>query len=145
MNRFNLVMTILIGAVIIFFGMGIFQKVNHEVAIGDTVGVSYAMVSDGETYDMSAVSVIIGENTNDIFTDDKLLGLKVGNDLEFELELEEDVAIDSTGENFLTKGTTVKVEANVTSITPKVEVESEVTSEDASEEVSETASETVSE
>ncbi|WOO87320.1 hypothetical protein RZE82_09410 [Mollicutes bacterium LVI A0039] len=146
MNKFNLTMSVLVAAVIIFFGFGIVQKVNYKIEAGDTVSISYSMIQDGETYEMSPANVVIGENTNEIFTDNILLGLKAGADLNFDIELTQDVQVDSSGEKVLAEGSTVTIDGKVTEITPKATEEaSDVASEENSEANSEESSETISE
>lgn len=137
MNKFNVTMTVLIIAAIAFFGFGIIQKATYKAAEGDGVSLSYTIVSGEDTYDSQSATVSIGDNTNTIFTDDVVTGVKMNEELAFDTTLTEDLAIDS--ETTLTSGTDVSIEATVSSITPATE--DSIASEEASETTSETDSE----
>lgn len=137
MNKFNVTMTVLIIAAIAFFGFGIIQKATYKAAEGDGVSLSYTIVSGEDTYDSQSATVSIGDNTNTIFTDDVVTGVKMNEELAFDTTLTEDLTIDS--ETTLTSGTDVSIEATVSSITPATE--DSIASEEASETTSETDSE----
>lgn len=141
MNKFNVTMTALIIAAIVFFGFGIIQKVTYKAVEGDVVSLSYTVVSGEDTYDTKSASVKIGDNTNTIFTDDIVLGVKANDQLAFDTTLTEDLTIDN--ETTITSGTDVSIEATVSAITPGTdeEADSEATSETNSEVTSETDSE----
>ncbi len=136
MNRFNLVMTVLIAAVIVFFGINIVQKANYKIADGDVVSLSYTIVDGENEYDQSA-TITVGDNDDKIFTDKKLIGVKNGSSQTFDIALPSKIEIDD--ETKLKKGTEVTINAKVLDVVP-AQTDNE-TSEESSEVNSEKASE----
>lgn len=130
MNKFNLTMSVLIAATVVFFGIGIANKANYKAAEGDTVYVTYSIIDGENTYDSQAATVVPGSNDDAIITDDVVLGLKAGADINFDTKLSKKVDIDD--ETKIKKGTEVTIEGKVSSITPATPVE-EVASETVSE------------
>lgn len=132
MNKFNLTMSVIIAATVVFFGIGIVNKANYKVAEGDTVSVNYSIIDGENTYDSQFATVIPGANENTIITDDVVLGLKKGADVNFDTKLTEPVTIDE--ETKIKKGTKVTIEGKVSSVTPAAPVAAdETTSETVSE------------
>ncbi len=136
MNRFNLVMTLLVVAVVVFFGVNIAQKANYKVAVNDTVSLSYTINEGENAYDQSA-TILIGSNDDKIFTDEALTGVKNGSSQSFDIALPEEIVIDD--ETTLKKGTEVTIDAKVLNVVPGE------TDEETSSEASEVSSETASE
>lgn len=132
MNKFNLTMSVLIAATVVFFGIGIVNKANYKVAEGDTVSVNYSIIDGENTYDSQYATVTPGSNENTIITDEVVLGLKNGADINFDTKLTEPVTIDE--ETKIKKGTNVTIEGKVSSVTPAAPVAAdETTSETVSE------------
>ncbi len=132
MNKFNLTMSVLIAATVVFFGIGIVNKANYKIAEGDSVLVTYSIVDGENTYDSQSASVIPGSNDNKIITDDVVLGLKSGAEINFDTKLTEAVTIDE--ETTIKKGTNVTIEGKISSVTPAAPVTAdETTSETVSE------------
>lgn len=136
MNKFNLVMTLLVAVVVIFFGVNIAQKANYKIAVNDTVSLAYTINEGENAYDQSA-TITVGSNDDKIFTDKALTGVKNGSSQSFDIVLPEEIVIDD--ETTLNKGTEVTIDAKVLDVVPG-ETDEE-TSSDASEVSSETASE----
>ncbi len=136
MNKFNLVMTLLVVAVVVFFGINIAQKANYKIAANDIVSLSYTINEGENAYDQSA-TITVGSNDDKIFTDEALTGVKNGSSQSFDIVLPEEIVIDD--ETTLNKGTEVTIDAKVLDVVPG-ETDEE-TSSDASEVSSETASE----
>lgn len=137
-------MTIAIVVVAGFFGYNIFQKANYKIETGDTVTVSYSLITDEETYDSQSATVVIGNNDNKLITDEVLAGAKYGSTINFDTKLKEELTIDS--ETTVAKGTEVTVDGKISEVTPKQdETDSEASSEADSENGSEAKSEKGSE
>lgn len=133
MNKFNLTMVVAIIVAVVFFGFGIAQKANYKIGAGDTVSVSYSIIDGENTYDSQSATVVVGNNTNEIITDDVVSGLKYGSDINFDTTLKSDVVIDDS--TTVKAGSEVTIEGELTDVTP-------VSTDDAASDVaSETASE----
>lgn len=133
MNKFNLTMVVAIVVAIVFFGFGIIQKANYKVGAGDTVSVSYSIIDGENTYDSQSATVVVGDNTNEIITDDVVSGLKYGSDINFDTTLKSDVVIDDS--TTVKSGTKVTIDGKLSDVTPVStdETASDVTSETVSE------------
>ncbi len=136
MNKFNLVMTLLVAVVVVFFGVNIAQKANYKIAENDTVSLSYTINEGENAYDQSA-TITVGSNDDKIFTDEALTGVKNGSSQSFDIALPKKIVIDD--ETTLKKGTEVTIDAKVLDVVPGE------TDEEASSETSEVSSETASE
>ncbi len=133
MNKFNLTMTLLVVAAIVFFGFGIIQKATYKIADGDSVSISYSITSGEETYDDQSAYVTIGSNQDQLFTDKVLTGVKNGSDLQFDATLADKMTLTDTEATVLAAGTKVSIDGKITDVTPAPEVASETTSETVSE------------
>ncbi len=132
MNRFNLTMVVLVAITVVFFGVNIFQKANYKAVEGDVVKISYNVTHGEDTFTDLTTSVVIGQNTSQVFKDENVSGLKVGDKMNFDTKLTEAETFDETE---VAKGETITVDAKIAEVTPStpVEAESELNSEAASE------------
>lgn len=125
-------MIVLIVAAFAVFGFGIIQKATYKVAEGDSVSISYSIIDGDNTYDNQATSVIIGSNEDAIFTDEVLTGLSYGSHFSFDTTLTEDKTLSDSEATTLTKGTEVKIDAELSEVIPAAP-ETEESSETVSE------------
>lgn len=133
MNKFNLTMSVLVVATVLFFGFNIIQKVTYNAATGDYVSITYNVTYGEESYDDNTTSFTIGESEDGMFTSEQLTGLKMNDTLSFEYTLDEATTFGSSDE--IAKGETVEVDATISQIVPADdESDSEASSEVASSE-----------
>ncbi len=130
MNKFNVTMIGLITIAVLFFGINIAIKANYKIQDGDSVSVTYDIITAEDTYTDQSTSVVIGENEDAIFTDEALTGVKFGAKERFDTTLTEAIEIDD--ETTLAKGDEVTIEAKVTNVVP-AETTDETSSETSSE------------
>ncbi|MFV0246731.1 MAG: hypothetical protein ACK5HS_02215 [Mycoplasmatales bacterium] len=115
MNRFNLVIIVLIVVVISMFSYLAFSRNTYKVDKNDGVVFSVSMLKDGQEIYNTNKYVAIGDNEYGI--DDNLIGKKIDDEVSIkDYKLLEDVKTSS--DETTKKGTVVDLELGITDITP---------------------------
>lgn len=141
MKKFELIMSLLIIVVVVFFGVNIYNKVIYVPQDKDTVVITYTVTNGEDVYeDQSAYpEFAVDTDSYEMFTDEMLEGKKAGDEFSFDYVLPEDKAYD--GETTVAAGTTVTIDATIDSISVYTEEESESSDSSESESSESTESE----